>query len=110
MPIQTQELPSSMTSPETGEVLTRGVRPFTVSYKGHSVTVDLPGYYPDGEGDGVHVGDDMAAADVGAPRAERARRWRPVTNDHQARAGETEIVAACGWRRVPGWAERFRQV
>ena len=64
MPAQTREFPSSMTSPETGELLTRGVRPFTVSYKGHSVTVDLPGYYPDGEGDGVHVGDDMAAADA----------------------------------------------
>ena len=64
MSAQMQELPSSMTSPETGELLTRGVRPFTVSYKGHSETVDLPGYYPDGEGDGVHVGDDMAAADV----------------------------------------------
>ncbi|MGO9817887.1 MAG: type II toxin-antitoxin system MqsA family antitoxin [Acidocella sp.] len=64
MSAQMQELPSSMASPETGELLTRGVRPFTVSYKGHSKTVDLPGYYPDGEGDGVHVGDDMAAADV----------------------------------------------
>ncbi|HTQ72290.1 MAG TPA: type II TA system antitoxin MqsA family protein, partial [Acidocella sp.] len=53
-----------MASPETGELLTRGVRPFTLSYKGHSVTVGLPGYYPDGEGDGVHVRDDMAAADV----------------------------------------------
>jgi HTH-type transcriptional regulator/antitoxin MqsA len=64
MPAQTRELPPSMNSPETGELLTRGVRPFTVSYKGQSVTVDLPGYYPDGEGDGVHVGDDMAAADA----------------------------------------------
>ena len=64
MPVQTRELPSSMNSPETGEVLTRGVRPFTVAYKGQSVTVDLPGYYPDGEGDGVHIGDDMAAMDT----------------------------------------------
>lgn len=64
MPAQTRELPSSMTSPETGEMLTRAVRPFIVAYKEHSVTVDLPGYYPDGEGDGVHVGDDMAAADA----------------------------------------------
>jgi len=64
MPAQTRELPSSMTSPETGEMLTRAVRPFAVAYKGNSVTVDLPGYYPDGEGGGVHVGDDMAAADA----------------------------------------------
>ncbi len=50
-------------SPETGELLTRGVRPFTVTYKGQSITVDLPGWYPDGDGDGVLLGDDMAAAD-----------------------------------------------
>lgn len=54
---------ATMTSPETGEPLTRGVRPFTVAYKGHAITVDLPGWYPEGEGEGVLVGDDMAAAD-----------------------------------------------
>jgi HTH-type transcriptional regulator/antitoxin MqsA len=53
----------TMTSPETGEPLTRGVRPFTVTYKGQSVTVELPGWYPEGEGDGVLVGEDMAATD-----------------------------------------------
>lgn len=37
----------AMTSPETGEPLARGVRPFTVTYKGHSITVDLPGWYPE---------------------------------------------------------------
>ena len=42
-----------MTSPETGEALTRDVRPFVVTYKGETITVDLPGYYPAGEGDGV---------------------------------------------------------
>lgn len=56
-------LPEAMTSPETGEVLTRGVRPFVVRYKGESVTVDLPGYYPAGEGDAVHVGKDMSVVD-----------------------------------------------
>jgi len=53
----------TMVSPETGEPLTRGVRPFTVTYKGQSITVELPGWYPEGDGDGVLVGDDMAAAD-----------------------------------------------
>ncbi len=56
-------LPDTMTAPETGEVLTRGVRPFIVAYKGETVTVDLPGYYPAGEGDGVHVGKDMSVVD-----------------------------------------------
>jgi HTH-type transcriptional regulator/antitoxin MqsA len=54
---------ATMASPETGEPLRRGVRPFTVTYKGESMTVDLPGWYPEGDGDGVLVGDDMAAAD-----------------------------------------------
>lgn len=53
-----------MASPETGEVLTRGVRPFTVADKGESIVVDVPGYYPAGEGDGVHVGKDMSVADA----------------------------------------------
>lgn len=54
----------AMVSPETGESLTRGVRPFTVTYKGRSVTVDLPGYYPVGDGEGVVVGEDMAPVDA----------------------------------------------
>ncbi len=56
-------LPERMTAPENGEVLTRGVRPFVVAYKGETVTVDLPGYYSAGEGDGVHVGRDMSVVD-----------------------------------------------
>jgi HTH-type transcriptional regulator/antitoxin MqsA len=54
-----------MPSPETGEALRRGTRPFPVEYKGERVIVALPGYYPEGEGetDGVHVGDDMDAVD-----------------------------------------------
>ena len=56
-------LPETMISPETGETPTRGVRPFTVAYKDMNVTVELPGYYPRGEGDGVHVGKDMSIVD-----------------------------------------------
>ena len=56
-------LPETMVAPETGEILTRDVRPFTVTYKGQSIVVDLPGYYPESDNEGVLVGDDMAAAD-----------------------------------------------
>lgn len=52
-----------MIAPDTGEILRRDVRPFTVHYKGESLTVDLPGYYPAGNGEGVHVGDDMKVTD-----------------------------------------------
>jgi HTH-type transcriptional regulator/antitoxin MqsA len=56
-------LPDTMPSPETGEALTRGVRPFKVTRNGRSTTVDLPGYYPKGAGEGVHVGNDMSVVD-----------------------------------------------
>lgn len=49
--------------PRTGERLTRDARPFVVEYKGLSRTVELPGWYPEGQGDGVVVGEDMAVAD-----------------------------------------------
>ena len=50
--------------PETGEKLVRDVRPFTVRYGGRQRVVQLPGWYPIKKGgDGVHVGDDLAAAD-----------------------------------------------
>lgn len=57
-------LPDTMPSSETGQVLTRGVSAFAVAYKGETLTVDLPGCYPDGEGEGMHVGDDMSVVDA----------------------------------------------
>ena len=56
-------LPPSMPCPETGQTLRRDTRPFTVRYKGQEAIVDLPGYYPEGDGESVHVGADMAAAE-----------------------------------------------
>jgi HTH-type transcriptional regulator/antitoxin MqsA len=58
-----KSLPETTVAPETGATLLRGVRPFTVTYKGESLTVDLPGYYPQGDGDGVVVGNDMRVVD-----------------------------------------------
>ena len=59
-----KELPDTMVSPETGEVLRRGMRPFLVTYKDRTRTVELPGYYPQSGDDGIHVGDDMAVTDA----------------------------------------------
>jgi HTH-type transcriptional regulator/antitoxin MqsA len=59
----------TMIHPETGKALIRGVRPFTVRYKGLERTVDLPGWYPvEKDGDGILVGEDMKAADEGTHR------------------------------------------
>ncbi|BCH30671.1 antitoxin [Mesorhizobium sp. L-8-10] len=87
----------TMISPESGETLTRGVRPFAVVYKGESVVVDLPGYYPAGEGEGIHVGDDMNVVDEalrilkekldGVPTPATIRRLRMKLKLSQRQAG-----------------------
>lgn len=92
-----QTLPDTMVSPETGEVLHRGVRPFVVTYKGQSKTVDLPGYYPANGDDGVHVGDDMDVTDIalralkeeveGIPAPATIKRVRQKLNLSQREAG-----------------------
>jgi len=41
----------------------RGVRPFTLTYKGQSITVDMPGWYSDGSDEGIFTGDDMKTSD-----------------------------------------------
>jgi HTH-type transcriptional regulator / antitoxin MqsA len=64
MAVSTRDLPDTMASPETGETLRRGVRPFVVTYKGKSKTIELPGYYPENGDEGIHVGNDMAASDA----------------------------------------------
>jgi HTH-type transcriptional regulator/antitoxin MqsA len=40
------------------------MRPFVVTYRGGSMTLDLGGYYSDDYDEGIHVGDDMAVSDV----------------------------------------------
>ena len=98
------DLPETMASPETGEVLRRGLRPFAVTYKGTSITVDLPGYYPAGDGDGVHVGEDMRAVDGalrdlrrmvdGVPTPDDIRALRRKLKLTQRDAGELFKVGA----------------
>ncbi|MDH6267753.1 HTH-type transcriptional regulator/antitoxin MqsA [Rhizobium sp. SG_E_25_P2] len=63
--------PETMASPETGETLRRDVRPFIVRYRDREMTVPLPGYYPEGDDDGVHVGDDMAVVDQALEKLRR---------------------------------------
>ena len=87
----------TMISPETGEVLKRDIRPFEVSYKGQCIVADLPGYYPAGDGDGVHVGKDMSVVDdalrqlkervEGVPTPATIRRVRAKLHLSQREAG-----------------------
>ncbi len=64
MAVSMKELPETMVSPETGELLSRGVRPFVVTYKDKSVTVQLPGYYSEQGDEGIHAGADIAVTDA----------------------------------------------
>lgn len=92
-----RDLPETMVSPETGETLHRGVRPFVVAYKGKTITVELPGYYPKNGDEGIHVGDDMAVTDAalrslkeeieGIPSPGTIRRVRKKLKLSQREAG-----------------------
>ncbi len=49
--------------PETGAPMHRGVRPMTLSYKGKSITFDMPGWYCDQSDESIHTGEDMKVSD-----------------------------------------------
>lgn len=49
--------------PETGQPMVRGKRPMTISYKGESVTVDMPGWYCEASDESIHDGSDMKISD-----------------------------------------------
>ncbi len=97
MAVSKTDLPETMVSPETGEKLRRGLRPFLVTYRGKSITVELPGYYPDNGDEGIHVGDDMAVTDAalrtlkeeieGIPSPATIRRVREKLKLSQREAG-----------------------
>jgi len=41
----------------------RGVRPMTLTYKGESLTFDMPGWYCDQLDESIHTGEDMKISD-----------------------------------------------
>lgn len=49
--------------PKTGAPMYRGVRPMTLSYKGISMSFDMPGWYCDQSEESVHTGEDMKVSD-----------------------------------------------
>ena len=95
-----KKLPDATVDQETGEILRRDVRRFEVIYKGGSIVVDLPGYYPDegGKADSIHIGNDMQAAGEalrqlkqridGTPAPATIRQLRTRLKLSQREAGE----------------------
>jgi HTH-type transcriptional regulator/antitoxin MqsA len=52
------------TCPETGKPMVRDSRPVTLAFKGHSITIDMPGWYCDDSGESIHTGEDMKVSDA----------------------------------------------
>lgn len=49
--------------PKSGHPMVRATRPMTIAYKGHTLEVDMPGWYCEHCGEGVHTGRDMIVSD-----------------------------------------------
>lgn len=49
--------------PKTGVPMHRGVRSIELTYKGESITFDMPGWYCDQSDEGIHTGTDMKISD-----------------------------------------------
>jgi HTH-type transcriptional regulator / antitoxin MqsA len=49
--------------PNTGTPLRRDVRPMTLTYKGESLTFNMPGWYCDSCNESIHTGADMKLSD-----------------------------------------------
>ena len=84
--------------PETGAPLHRDVRPLTLTYKGESITVDMPGWYGDHPDAGIFEPEDMKLSDralnrlkarsEGLLEPEEIRRIRKKLGLSQTAAGE----------------------
>ena len=78
--------------PVTGATLRRGVRPFTFSFATLSRTVDVGGWYPADDGDGILEGPDLlkinaAQTEMRAEYAASVRKLRKSLKLTQEAAG-----------------------
>ena len=70
--------------PETGEILRRDIRPVKYTYRGESIIIDQPGWYP-AEGDnGILTSADMDVSD---------KALRILKSRHESRTGEFADVS-----------------
>lgn len=84
--------------PTTGTPMVRGMKQLTLSYKGESITFDMPGWYSQTSAEGVHSGEDMKVSDrvlnrlkarvEGLLEPEEIRRIRKRLRLSQSAAGE----------------------
>jgi HTH-type transcriptional regulator/antitoxin MqsA len=50
--------------PETGKPMVRATRTKEISYKDHSTTIEMPGWYCDESGESIHTADDLKVSDA----------------------------------------------
>jgi len=84
--------------PKTGAPMYRDTRPMTLTYKGESITFDMPGWYCDSSDESIHTGQDMKVSDrmlnrlkarvEGLLEPDEVRRIRKKLNISQAEAGQ----------------------
>jgi HTH-type transcriptional regulator/antitoxin MqsA len=84
--------------PKTGMPMRRDLRPMTLTYKGETITFDMPGWYCDASDESIHSGQDMKVSDrmlnrlkarsEGLPEPEEIRRIRKKLGLTQAEAGQ----------------------
>ncbi len=89
---------NDMLCPETGTPMKRGSQMVTLTYKGHSLEFEMPGWYCPECGEGVHSGADMKYSDRALNRLkaeaegllspEEIRRIRKKLHLTQADAGQ----------------------
>ena len=69
--------------PETGEILHRDIRPFEFNFRGEKITIDMPGWYPDNNDQGIFTQEDMKVAGK-ALRELKARYEEKLKNNFSA--------------------------
>lgn len=86
--------------PVTGKILRRDVRPQTVVVGSLSRTLDVPGWYPDDDSDGVHSGVDLKEMDAvyKALREQYAARVKAVRKKLGLTQEEAGIIIGGGKR------------
>ena len=89
---------SNPVCPKTGAPMHRDTRPMTLTYKGESITFNMPGWYCDASDETVHTGHDMKVSDRtlnllkartdGLLEPEEVRRIRKKLAISQTEAGQ----------------------
>jgi hypothetical protein len=84
--------------PKTGAILRRRKRTETITYQGQSRTVEVEGWFPDGDGDGILVGADSKPLDDALAEMKCGWPGKPgVPKD----AEQINLVARL--RNTPNW-------